>query len=75
MIDVCVLRAFLLGGARQEPGSALTLPDALAQELVSTGKAALAQPAPAPAGPMTAEGTAELVPGKAAKKGAKHAVD
>ena len=40
--DVIVLRAFLLDGARQEAGARLTLTPALAAELASAGKVALA---------------------------------
>lgn len=43
---VRVLRAFLLGGQRQEPGTEIPVPSALAAELVANGKAArIAAPA------------------------------
>jgi len=47
--DVIVVRAFCIGGARQEPGSRVNVGDGLAAELISAGKAELAQvPAPEP---------------------------
>jgi hypothetical protein len=70
-----VLRAFYLGGTRQEPGKAIDAPDQLARELIATGKAesASGEPPPRVSGPMTTESVQPLVPGKAARKGAKDA--
>lgn len=50
---VRVVRAFLLGGQRQEPGTEIPVPSAVAAELVANGKAARI-PAPAPADPPPA---------------------
>ena len=50
---VRVVRAFLLGGQRQEPGTEIPGPSAVAAELVANGKAARI-PAPAPAEPPPA---------------------
>lgn len=49
-VDVIVLRAFQLDGARQEVGARLSLSAALAAELASAGKVA---PAPAVERPVT----------------------
>jgi len=40
--DVIVVRAFSIGGVRQEPGSQVSVGDGLAAELISAGKAELA---------------------------------
>jgi len=37
--DVIVVRAFSIGGVRQEPGSRVSIGDGLAAELISAGKA------------------------------------
>lgn len=50
---VRVVRAFMHGGKRQEPGAEIPVPSAVAAELVSNGKAARI-PAPAPAEPPPA---------------------
>jgi hypothetical protein len=42
--DVIVVRAFSIGGVRQEPGSRVSVGDGLAAELISAGKAERAQP-------------------------------
>lgn len=60
---VVVVRAFLVEGARQEPGTVLDLPDSVGVELVAMGKAERAADAPPPAsGPMTTAGSPALVP-------------
>ena len=53
---VRVVRAFMLGGKRQEPGTEIPVPRAVADELVANGKAArIAAPAPAePPAPVAA---------------------
>ncbi len=72
---VRVLRAFCLGGTRQEPQSAIDVADHIGRDLIALGKAeriAGAKPAARP-GPMTTETVAPVVSGKtkAAEKGAK----
>lgn len=60
---VVVVRAFLVGGVRQEPGTRLDLPESLGVELVAMGKAERVAEDPPPAsGPMTAAGSPALVP-------------
>lgn len=53
---VRVVRAFMHGGKRQEPGTEIPVPSAVAAELVANGKAArIAAPAPAePPAPVAA---------------------
>jgi len=71
-VKVKVTRAFLMGGAVQEVGTFLDVPDKLARELRALGKAEPAQEMPAQSGPMTTETAAVVVKGKAAK-GEPHA--
>lgn len=63
---IIVQRAFLIGGARQEPGSELDVADILARGLIHNGQATAATAA-APAGTMTTSNSPALVPGKASK--------
>lgn len=52
---VRVVRAFMHGGKRQEPGTEIPVPSAVAAELVANGKAArIAAPAPAEPAPPPA---------------------
>jgi hypothetical protein len=69
-VQVIVQRAFLTGGAIQEVGKRLDLPDRDARELIATGKCEAAQPLPAQAGPMTTDTTPGLVLGKKGKSNA-----
>ena len=71
-MKVKVTRAFLMGGAVQDVGKVLDVPDKLARELRSLGKAEPEQDLPAQSGPMTTETAAVVVKGKAAK-GEAHA--
>lgn len=68
-MKVRVLRAFLQGGARQEPGSVIELPEGQARELIHMGKAEAAATLPPVSGPLTTQSVAELVPGTAARRG------
>lgn len=63
-MEVVVVRAFLLGGVRQEPGSRVEVDKPLARELIALGKAAPAHDGAAERGPITSEHAAALVPGK-----------
>lgn len=65
-----MLRAFLTGGAIQEVGKGLDLPERLARELIATGKCEAAAALPAQAGPMTTNTVPGLVPGKKGKSDA-----
>lgn len=71
-MKVKVTRAFLQGGAVQDVGKVLDVPDKLARELFALGKAEPAQALPAQSGPMTTETAAVVVKGKVAK-GEAHA--
>lgn len=52
-MEIIVVRAFLLGGARQEPGSRISVDNYLARELIALGKATPAAETPPEAGPLT----------------------
>lgn len=72
-MQVKVLRAFYVAGARQEPGTIIELEDYPAREVIALGKAErVGAAAPAPKGPMTTESVSEIVQGKV-RKGAKDA--
>jgi hypothetical protein len=62
-----VLRAFLVGGERQEVGTTIELPDRAARELAWIGKLEPVEEEPPDSGPMTTESAAELVGGKPAR--------
>lgn len=60
---ITVLRAFLRGGARQEPGTELDVPDVQARELIHMGKAAATVAKTEAAGVMTTQTAGALVSG------------
>lgn len=58
-MKVSVIRAFLMGGIRQEPGATLDLPEAIAREMLAMNKAvAFVEPEAVQAAPA-AEATAK----------------
>lgn len=63
---IVVQRAFLIAGERQEPGSEIEVDPAFARALIHNGQAVAAQALP-PAGAMTTETAAAIVPGKKSK--------
>jgi hypothetical protein len=66
---ITVVRAFLLRGARQEPGAEVEVEPALARELVALGKAAVvAGSAPAAPGPLTTDTAPALAGGRRRSK-------
>ena len=67
MTDILVKRAFLVKGARVEPGTVVAVDHGLAVELVQNGKAEMAGTEPAVSGPMTSESAPSLTKGKRAK--------
>jgi hypothetical protein len=67
-MKVHVVRAFCIGGARQEPGTSVDVPDQIGRELVFLGKAERLTPAEPVAGSMTTTSAAAIVKGKAAKE-------
>ena len=67
MTEVRVKRAFLLKGARVEPGTVVAVDHGLAVELVQNGKAEIVGAEPAVSGPMTSESAPGLTKGKRAK--------
>jgi len=68
---VRVVRAFRIGGKAQDKGGEVDLPDNLAREIISSGKAERVAAAPPVSGPLTTESASELVSGKT-RKGEKH---
>jgi len=70
MVEVIVKRAFLVKGARVEPGSKVSVAADIAPELVTSGKAEMAGEVPAVSGPMTTESAPAVVKGKRTKTGA-----
>ena len=69
MTEVRVMRAFLLKGARVEPGAVVAVDHGLAAELVQNGKAEMVGETPVVSGPMTSESAPGLTKGKRAKAG------
>ena len=69
MTDILVKRAFLVKGARVEPGTVVAVDHGLAVELVQNGKAEMAGDVPAVSGPMTTESAPVLTKGKRTKAG------
>lgn len=70
-MQIRVLRAFLSGGKRQEPGTAMEVPDSQGRELIAAGKAEVVGAMPTQSGPMTTDSVPALAPGKA-RKGVKN---
>lgn len=68
-MHVKVIKAFLLKGERQEPGTVLDLSRDLAMELITLQRVAPAEPLAPPTGPMTVESSEALVSGAPRKKG------
>lgn len=63
-MKVKVTRAFLIGGARQEVGKEVDVPEVVGRELISYGKAVRAEDKPAPAAKtMTTKTAAAIVSG------------
>jgi hypothetical protein len=69
MTDVRVMRAFLVKGARAEPGTVVAVDHGIAVELVQNGKAEMVGAEPAASGPMTSESALGLTKGKRSKAG------
>ena len=69
MVEVRVKRAFLVQGARVEPGAVIVVDHGIAVELVQNGKAEMAGDVPAVSGPMTTESAPVLTKGKRTKAG------
>ena len=69
MTDILVKRAFLVKGARVEPGAVVAVDHGLAVELVQNGKAEMVGAEPTVSGPMTSESASSLTKGKRAKAG------
>jgi hypothetical protein len=67
MTDVRVTRAFLVKGARVEPGTVVAVDHGIAVELVQNGKAEMVGEAPIVSGPLTSESAPSLTKGKRAK--------
>lgn len=67
-MKVSLNRAMCFGGARQEVGATIELPNPLARELISQGRASLAdgEAKPKASGPMTTETAGSLL-GESAK--------
>jgi hypothetical protein len=73
MARVIVVRAFCIGGTRQEPGSLVEVPVTLARELVYLGKAAPAKAEPVKEEPAAAPVRDEPDPTSDRQKGKPHA--
>lgn len=69
MVEVIVKRAFLVKGARAEPGTKVVIDPFIASELVTQGKAEMAGDQPAVSGPMTTDSAPAVVKGKRTKTG------
>ena len=67
MTDILVKRAFLVKGARVEPGTVVAVDHGLAVELVQNGKAEMVGAEPTVSGPMTSESAPSLTKAKRAK--------
>jgi hypothetical protein len=67
MVEVIVKRAFLVKGARVEPGQVVAVDPIVASELVTGGKAEVVGDVPAASGPMTTESAPAVVKGKRKK--------
>jgi hypothetical protein len=70
MVEIRVKRAFLVRGARVEPGEVVRVDPAAASELVTQDRAELVGDVPAVSGPLTTESAPSLAKAKRSK-GAK----
>lgn len=64
-MEIIVVRAFLLGGARQEPGSRIDVDKYIGRELIALGKAAPASGTPPEPGPLSTVSARAMVSGAA----------
>jgi hypothetical protein len=70
MVEIRVKRAFLVGGARVEPGEVVRVDPMAASELVTQDRAELVGDVPSGSGPLTIESAPSLAKAKRSK-GAK----
>lgn len=69
MVEVLVKRAFLVRGARVDPGQVVAVDPTSASELVYQGRAEMVGAVPAVSGPLTTESAPVLTKGKRTKAG------